>query len=105
MGIWNRVKPDGSEDQVLLNIVLLRTELTGVALNMRTKAEVKANLESVMGEALLEDEAADLLAMATHLSTGTTEDRLVYAAKLEFALIAAASGLINETKFRTVLGI
>ena len=103
-GIWERVV-GGAEDAQRLNVSLLRTELTGVALGIRTLAEGKAALEAELGATLNTAETTDLTAISGAIDAGTTQQRLVYAAKMEFALNAAELALIDETEFRSVLGI
>lgn len=103
-GLWNLVG-DRTEMAEHVNITLLRVELTGVALTVRTRAEAKANIENRLGRALSVDETTDLTAIADNLEIGTTTDRLVYAAKLEMILNAGELGLSNETEFRSILGI
>lgn len=104
MGIWELVRAPGETD-THLNITLLRCELTGVALGVRTRADAKTNIESAIGRVLDTNETTDLNAIADNFETGTTEDRLVYQAKVELALNSAELGIINETQFRTLVSI
>jgi len=105
-GIWERVTVDPTDEaQLRLNVSLLETELTGVALGIRTRAAAKANLEAELGQALSGAEATDLAAIADEFDAGTTQQRLVYAHKIKFVLNAAELQLIDETEFRAVLGI
>ena len=104
-GIWEIVKGDVGEEGVRLNVSLLQTELMGVTLGLRTRAEAKANLEVGLQRVLSTAEATDLVAMADEYETGTIQDKLVYNEKAKFALNAAELVLINETSFRTALGI
>jgi hypothetical protein len=103
-GIWELVEAPG-ELTLHINITLLRTELTGVALGVRTRADAKANLEGQLGRSLDTAETTDLNAIADNFETGTTTDRLVYAAKVEMALNASELGIVNETQWRTLVGI
>ena len=103
-GIWELVKaPD--ETGAHMNITLLRCELTGVALGVRTRANAKTSIEAKLGRELDTAETTDLTALADNFETGTVEDRLVYNSKVEMALNASELGLINETQFRTLVGI
>ena len=88
-----------------VNITLLRCELTGVAMGVRTRADAKTNIETKLGRELDTNETTDLNAVADLFETGTVQDRLVYAAKVEMTLNAAEIGLLNETQFRSLLGI
>lgn len=102
-GIWPILAPAGEGEH--LNITLLRCELTGVALGVRTRADAKANIESWLGRSLTTEEITDLNAMADNFETGTVENRLVYNSKVEMALNASELGLITESQFRTLVGI
>ena len=103
-GIWELVKAP-SELTQHINITLLRCELTGVALGVRTRADAKANIEARLGRTLDTAETNDLVAIADNFETGTVEDRLVYNSKVEMTLNASELGLINETQFRTLMDI
>ena len=103
-GIWEIVKR-GGENNKRLNVSLVRTELTGVAMGLRTRAAAKANIEDRFGRELTTEETADLVAIADQFETGTVQDRIVYALKLEMTLNAAELGLVEEAGFRSVLGI
>ena len=104
-GIWEIVKGDAGELVRRLNVSLLQTELMGVALGVRTRADAKTNLEVGLHRALDAAETTDLVAMADEYETGTIQNKLVYNEKAKFALNAAELTLISETEFRTVLGI
>ena len=104
-GLWNIVVGSAGENIRRLNVLLLRTELTGVAMGIRLRAAAKQNLETELGRVLTTDEANDLISIANIFDAGTIQDKLVYAAKMEFAFNAAELNLIEETEFRTVLGI
>lgn len=104
-GIWERVRKAQSETDRRINVSLLETELTGVALGVRTRAEAKANIETELGLSLSAAENTDLQNMADNFETGTVQDRLVYAHKVKFCLNGAELGLIDETEFRTTLSI
>lgn len=105
-GMWEKVAEDLTATIDRVNVSLLRTELTGVSLNIRTRAEAKAAIETSIGAGdLTADQLTDLNEMAANFETGTTQDRLVYAAKFEYANNAAELGLINETEWRTVINI
>jgi hypothetical protein len=104
-GLWDITKGDAGELVRRVNVTLLRTELTGVALSVRTRADAKTNIEGQLGRELDTAETTDLNAIADIFETGTAEDRLVYAAKVEMTLNAAELNIINETEFRTLLGI
>ena len=104
-GIWEITKGDVGEGQPRLNVSLVRTELTGLALGVRTRAQAKLNLENELGRVLSAEETTDLDALADEFEAGTIQSKLVYSAKTEFALNAAELDLIDETEFRTVLGI
>ena len=103
-GLWD-ITGIREENAEHMNITLLRCELTGVAMGVRTRADAKANIESWLGRVLSSGETVDLNAIADNFETGTVQDRLVYAAKAEMALNAAELVLINETQFRTLLDI
>ena len=102
-GLWTVLAPNDEGEH--MNITLLRCELTGVALGVRTRADAKANIESRLGRELTTEETTDLTALADNFETGTVEDRLVYNSKVEMALNAAELGLITESQFRTLVGI
>ena len=101
-GIWERVR--GNSD-VRLNVSLLETELTGVALGVRTRAEARTSLEAEMGQPLVGDEITDLTALADQFEAGNIQAKLVYIHKVKFALNAAELELIDEATFRSVLAI
>jgi phage-related protein len=104
-GIWEIVQGDTGEGAPRLNVSLVRTELTGLALGVRTRPQAKLNLEAKLGRVLDAAETTDLNALADEFETGNIQAKLVYSAKTEFALNAAELNLIDETEFRTVLGI
>jgi hypothetical protein len=104
-GLWNVVKGDAGQLVKRVNITLLRCELIGVALGVRTRSAAKTNIESELGRELNTEEAVDLTAIADNFETGTVQDRLVYNTKVEMILNAAELNLINETQFRNLLGI
>ena len=104
-GIWERVAPNGDENQIRVNVSLLETELTGVSLGVRARADAKNAIESNMEDTLTAAELVDLNAMADIFETGSTLDRLVYAHKVKYALNSAEVNQIDEATFRTVLGI
>lgn len=104
-GIWDYVTVTGDETQRRVNVSLLRTALTGVALGLATREQAKASIEAKLGVTIAGAAATDLAALADLFETGTSAQRLVYAAKCECVLNAAELGLINETTFRTWLGI
>ena len=103
-GLWELAKAP-SEGQTHMNITLLRCELVGVALGVRTRADAKANIESWLGRVLDTAETTDLTAIADNFETGTVQDRLVYNTTVEMALNAAELGLVNETQFRSLVNI
>jgi len=103
MSLWEILAPSPEGEH--MNITLLRCELVGVALGVRTRANAKTNIESWLGRVLDAGEATDLSAIADNFETGTVEDRLVYNSTVEMALNAAELGLINETQFRTLVSI
>lgn len=104
-GLFELVRNDGDDMQERINVSAIRTELTGVAFSLRTGAEAKTNLETVLGREFDAAETTDLSAISTQFNTGTTEDKLTYAAKLEYVLNGAEINLVDETEFRSVLGI
>jgi hypothetical protein len=101
-GIWEIVR--GNTD-VRLNVSLLQTELMGVALGVRTRAQAQANLETELERTLDQAESDDLTLMANEYEAGNVQSKLVYNEKAKFALNAAELELIDETSFRSVLGI
>ena len=103
MGIWGILAPTSEGEH--LNVKLLRCELMGVAMGVRTRVAAKANIESWLGRSLATDETTDLNAMADNYEIGTIQDRLVYNSTVEMALNAAELGLINESQFRTLINI
>jgi len=104
-GIWEITKGDVPEGAARLNVSLLQTELMGVALGLRTRADAKANLEVGLERVLDAAEAADLTAMADEYDLGSPQVKLVYNEKTKFCLNAAELNLIDEADFRTALGI
>jgi len=104
-GIWEIVKGDVGETDRRLNVSLVQTELMGVALGLRTRAEAKANLEVGLERVLDAAEAADLSAIADEYEAGNIQSKLVYNEKAKFCLNAAELDLIDEATFRTALGI
>ena len=104
-GIWERVHTQGGESQVRVNVSLLRTELMGLALGVRTRADARVNLEAEMGEVFTAPELVDLNLLADIFETGNVEAKLVYAHKVDFALNEGELNLIDEATFRSVLGI
>ena len=104
-GLWDIVKGDAGEMVHRVNITLLRCELAGVALGVRTRSAAKANIEARLGRELVNDEITDLTAIADNFEIGTAQDRLVYNTKVEMTLNAAELNIINETQFRDLLGI
>jgi len=104
-GLWEIVRGDAGENVSRLNVSLIRTELTGLALGVTTRAIARDHLEAEIGRTLTSEEMTDINALADEFETGTIQSKLVYAAKTEYALNAAELVLINETTFRSVLGI
>jgi len=104
-GIWDRVTQSGSETQIRVNVSLLRTELAGLALGVVTRADARAHIEANMGDTFTAAEVVDLNLIADAFETGSTQERLVYAHKVEFALNAGEVDVITEAVFRTVLGL
>jgi len=104
-GLWDIARGSLEANIPRINVLLLRTELMGVALGLRTRAMAKINIESELGRALTLDEINDLILIANQFESGSIADRLVYNIKTEFALNAAELNLIEEEEFRTVLGI
>lgn len=104
-GLYELIRNDGSDVQERINVSAVRTELTAFAFGLRTGAEAKASLETLLGRVLDTAEATDLTNISTQFNTGTTEDKLTYAAKLEFVLNGSEINLVDETLFRSVLGI
>ena len=104
-GLWEIVKGDAGENVNRLNVSLLQTELMGIALGLRTRSEAKANLEIGLERVLSAEEATDLTAMADVYDSGNVQAKLVYNEKTKFCLNAAELVLIDETTFRTTLGI
>ncbi len=111
-GLWDITWGDPDAlDQERVNVSLVETELTGVALGVRTKAAALATIEASLGRSLtgtvgtLGTELGDLDQLADDFSQGATQSRLVLAHKSGFALNAAELNLIDEATFRSVLGI
>jgi hypothetical protein len=104
-GLWDIIKGDAGETVSRVNITLLRCELVGVALGVRSRADAKANIETKLGRVLTTEEATDLTAIADNFETGTVQDRLVYNSTVEMALNAAELELITENQFRTLVSI
>lgn len=109
-GIWDIVEnPTGETERI--NVSAVHTEILAVGLTVHDKATALSKLESVLGRDLTGDagtvgtEKGDLNAIADAISSGTVEDRLVYAAKLHSMLNAAELSLTDEAEFRTTLGI
>ena len=103
-GLWDIIGIR-NENAEHLAIALLRTELAAVALGLQTRQNARDHIEEWFGRALDANELIDLNAIADIFETGTPTDRLVYSAKVEMALNAAELTLINETQFRSILGI
>jgi len=104
-GIWERVRPTGAFEH-RLPILPFKTELTGLALGLRTLADLKTTLQSIYeGNIFSREEVDDIEALAVNIAEGTTAQRLIYSARLEWALMAAEFGQITEVEFRTALGI
>lgn len=105
-GLWDIVWSDpNAEFQKRLNVSLLETELTGLALGVRTRAQALTNLSTNLGRTLTTSETNDLSNLADQFQAGSTQSKLVYFHKTQFALNAAELNLITEAEFRTVLGI
>ena len=104
-GIWERVRPTGPFEP-RMPILPLKTELLGLALGLRTIGDMRDTLENVFsGEAFSVDDLVDIDALAAKITTGTTSHRLEYAARREWALMAAENGQITEAAFRSALEI
>ena len=104
-GIWERVRPTGPFES-RMPILPLKTELLGFALGLRTIGDMRNALENVFrGESFSVDDLADIDALAAKITIGATPARLEYAAKLEWALMAAENGQITEAAFRSALEI
>lgn len=105
-GLWDIVTVEpGNENQMRINITLLRTQLVGVAVGLFSTVDARNALEADLGRAFTPAELTDLTALLNHFMTGTTTDRLVYSHKVETALIAAELQLTDEAAFRTLLEI
>jgi len=104
-GLFELIRSDGTDVQERINVSAVRTELTGVAFSLRTGGEAKTNLETLLGRVLDTAETTDLTAISAQFNTGTVQDKLTYAAKLEYVLNGAEINLVDETEFRSVLGI
>ena len=104
-GIWERVRPTGPFEH-RMPILPLKAELLGFALGLRTIGDMKDALgDAFRGESFSVDDLADIDALAAKITTGTTPHRLEYAARLEWALMAAENGQITEAAFRSALEI
>ena len=87
-------------------ILPLKAELLGFALGLRTIGDMKDALgDAFRGESFSVDDLADIDALAAKITTGTTSHRLEFAARLEWALMAAENGQITEAAFRSALEI
>lgn len=110
-GLWDLTTITGDEFQERLNVSLLRTELTAIALDVKTKAAAQATLEASLGRpftgnvATVGTELGDLTKLSDDFATGATQSRLVLAHKIEWALNAAELQLTDEATFRSVLGL
>lgn len=102
-GLWDK---SANAAAVRINTHLLVAAIKGYGTGVFTAAQVKAGLETVLGDALTSEEAADLTAIAAALDgQATTTAKLVYVSKVEAVSIAAELGLITEAAWRAALGI
>lgn len=104
-GLWDYVTTSGGEMQKRVNVSLVYTELSLVAHGVHTAAEALAFVEAELGEALPQAARNDLSALVAAISAGAVQSRLVYGTKLQAMLNAGELGLVDETTWRTVLGI
>lgn len=111
-GIWDYVTVTGDEMQRRVNVSQLRIEIASAALGIVLEKDpktamdsAKAKLELAANIKLPADALADIDKISAKSKEGTVLDQVVYAMKLEYALTAAELRMIDETTFRSVLGI
>ena len=111
-GLWDiAVGSNDPDAPPRINVSLLTTELTGIALGHRTTAEARTSLETEFGRAFtgnagtIGTELGDLNALAAEINQGAVQSKLVYAHSMQWALNAAELQLIDETTFRAALNI
>jgi len=112
-GLWERVKPDGTER---INIHLIVAGLRGYFVNTvdsgkgATQGQVLSAINSQLTasgySALDAAEQTDLSDIAAELDLQSTNTaKLIYLCNLEYVMIAAEVGEVAEAKWRNDLGI
>lgn len=101
-GLWERVKPTGADR---INVHLIVASLKGFSAGIFTAVQVRDALNNHIANPLTTEEQADLTAISNQI-TGTATVKLTYVVgKLEPLMIAAESGDVTESFWRTNLGI
>jgi hypothetical protein len=103
-GLYERVKGGGTDR---INIHLIVAGVKGYAAGIWSRAQILTALNNQVSTSLDTAEQTDLNDIADVIDAlSTTTDKLVYVVgKLEPSMIAAEINEINETKWRTDLGI
>lgn len=108
-GLWERVK-ENVEDNVPVHLIVagLRAYLVNILDNTKgaTRIQIRDALNTQLVNPLSTTEQNDLTAMADQLDALANNTlRLIYLADVEYVMIAAEMGIINESKWRNDLGI
>jgi hypothetical protein len=102
-GLWERVKRD-AEDRIAVHF--LEAGFTLHYDGTFTMQQLKNGLNSMLQTPLTPEETADLDAIGAQvLAAPTLPDALLYLAQLMAWTIAAEAGKVQETAFRTGLGL
>lgn len=103
-GIWERVKKAATLERCSAH--LFEAALSFYGTGDFTAQQVLDGINGTLANDLAGAEVTDLTNIRTQLDAqGTTTLKLVYLQKVKAAVIAGEMGAIDETKFRSVLGI
>lgn len=102
-GIWERVKSN-ADDRVGSHLIDASYVL--IHTGTFTTNQVLTAINGTIANPLTASEQTDLNNISTALSNaGSVTNKLVYLEKIKAIFVAAEMGLINETTFRSALGI
>lgn len=102
-GIYERIKPS-AEDRVSSH--LLDAAFVFIHSGNFTNQQVANAIDNTIGSPLTNEEKTDLSNISTQLvNAGNLTNKLLYLEKIKAAFMLVEMGVINETTFRSLLGI
>lgn len=108
-GLWERIRPDGT-DRIPVHLVvagLRAVFVNGVdGTKGATRVQVRNALNNHVELALTAAEEADLNGIADTIDAqANNTSKIIFLQNIEYVMIAAEFGAIDETKWRNDLGI